>query len=223
MFIHLSKYDLPDLKSHTTSSGKRHYVTPNGNKYPSITTMLGAKEKPWLEDWKKSLGEAFAKKETKRCSDRGTAVHLLAEKYLNNEEYPKLLNGSDTRIQSDFKKLRLSLNKINNIYGQEIALYSDTLRLAGRVDCIGEYNGVPSIIDFKTSTANKTRAMIQDYFLQCTAYSIMWEELTGDAIENIVILMTVENGAVPLVFKEKIDKYIEPLIRRISEYNRARR
>lgn len=100
-------------------------------------------------------------------------------------------------------------------------MWSDRLRIAGRVDCIAEYDGKLSIIDFKTSNNNKDRGMIEDYFLQTTAYAIMWHELTGEPIEQLVILMTVEKGMVPLKFVETIDKYVKPLVERIREYESA--
>lgn len=220
MFIHTgTPIVLPELKVKTLPSGIRHYTTPDGNQYPSITTMLGHKEKPWLEDWRQMLGKEKADKEQKRCADRGSAIHELIEKYLNNEE--EFTRGYLPEYVKGFNQLKFRLNRINNIRTQEAALYSDTLKLAGRVDCIGEYDGVLSIIDFKTSNNNKEHDMIEDYFLQCTAYAIMWHEMTGEAIEDIVILMSVEKGMVPLIFKEKIDKYIKPLLKRIDEYYKA--
>lgn len=216
MFTHVgSPVELPTLKAVTSSNGKRVYTTPSGD-YPSITTMLGHKEKPWLEDWKNMLGKDKAAKETKRCADRGTAVHELAEKYLNNDQ--GFTKGYDQLHVRGFNQLKFKLNNINNIRLQEAALYSDVLQIAGRVDCIGEYNGVLSVIDFKTSNNNKDREMIEDYFLQCTAYAIMWHEMTGEAIENVTILMSVEKGMVPLVFQDSIDKYVAPLLKRIDQY-----
>ena len=218
MFIHVGAPDLPELKVNTVN-GIRHYVTPDGNKYPSITTMLGHKEKPWLKEWQNMLGEDKAAKEAKRCADRGTAIHEQVEKYLNNEENPS--SGYDRKLVKGFNQLRPRLNHISNIRAQEIALYSDALKLAGRVDCVGEYDGVLSIIDFKTSNNNKDTEMVQDYYLQCTAYAIMWHERTGEPIEDITIIMSVERGMVPLVFRDKIDKYVKPLLQRTAEYYRA--
>lgn len=219
MFNHLERPQLPDLKSKTTPSGVRHYTTPEGEVYPSITTILGHKEKPWLKEWQNMLGVEKAKKETKRCADRGTAIHEMVERYLDNNEKPTA--GHDQQHIRGFNQLKPRLNHINNIRAQEIALWSDELRTAGRVDCIGEYDGVMSIIDFKTSNNNKTDGMIEDYWLQTTAYSLMWYEQTGELIENITILMSVEKGMVPLVFQDTIDKYIQPLLKRVDEYQKA--
>ena len=220
MFIHTPpKIALPELRVEQSATGKRFYVTPEDNKYVSITTMLGAKEKPWLNDWKNMLGADKAAKETKRCADRGTAIHEMAEKYLDNEVgFTKPYAAEYVR---GFNQLKMRLNRIDNIRLQEAALYSDALKLAGRVDCIGEYDGVLSIIDFKTSNNNKDKDMVFDYFLQCTAYAIMWHERTGEAIEDICVLMTVERGMAPLMFKEKIDKYVKPLLKRTNEYYKA--
>lgn len=223
MFIHLDPINIPEAKDTTFASGTRFYETPEGNKYPSITTILGAKEKPWLENWRTMLGPDKAAKETKRCADRGTAIHAMAERYLNNEPYPAFTKQYAVDHVAGFNQLRTRLNHINHIHGQELALYSDDLRAAGRVDCIGKYDGVKSIIDFKTSNNNKYNEMIEDYFLQCTGYSLMWHELTGERIDNIVILMSVEKGMVPLVFQETTDKYIEPLIQRVVQYHNKQR
>lgn len=196
--------------------GKRWYITPAGAKYPSITTLLGAEEKQWLTDWRSSLGEERADREMKRAAARGTAVHTMIEKHLKND--PDATQGHKIEHINEFSSLRLFLKRINNIRAQEIPMYSDILKVAGRVDCVAEYKGKLAIVDFKTSTNNKNDHMIQDYYLQTTAYALMFEELYGVPIEDIVIIMSVERGAVPLVFQEKVEPYIEPLVRRINSY-----
>ena len=170
--------------------------------------------------WQQSLGANKAKKEMNRCADRGTAVHEMAENFLNNDPNPT--KGRDADHVKGFNQLKFKLKKIDNIRMQEAPLYSHMLGIAGRVDCVGEYDGVLSIIDFKTSNNNKDRDWIEDYFLQATFYAIAWHELTGEAIEQIVILMSVEKGMVPLVFVDTIDKYVEPLLKRIDEYLRSK-
>lgn len=215
MFVHTKTPTITELKDKITN-GQRWYTTPSGVKYPSVTTILGAKEKPWLEDWRQQLGPKKAAKETKRCADRGTAVHLMCEHYLNNVENPaKGQSIEDTKL---FNQLKFRLNKINNIRAQEVPLYSNALKIAGRVDVVGEYDGVLSIIDFKTSNNNKDEQMVEDYFLQCTAYAIMYEELFGEFIEDIVVLIAVEKGMMPLLFKRKIDDYVVPLVERINMF-----
>lgn len=217
MFTHIgSPIEMPELKAITAPGGKRVYKVPGGNSYPSVTTVLGQKEKPWLVDWQQSLGVDKAKKETERCAIRGTAIHEMSERYLNNET--SFTKNYDQLHVRGFNQLKFKLNQIDNIRLQEAALYSDQLKLAGRVDVIGEYDGVLNIIDFKTSNNNKTEQMIEDYFIQCTAYAIMWHHMTGEAIERVTILMSVEKGMVPLIFQDSIDKYVSPLLQRIGQY-----
>jgi genome maintenance exonuclease 1 len=214
MFIHLNTIQPVDLK--TIEGAKRLYITPEGNRYHSITTILGALEKPYLKSWRASLGEINATKEMKRAADRGSAVHLMTERFLNNDVNPTA--GQQLEHIGEFNSLRLHLKKINNIITQESALWSDELRIAGRVDCIADFDGKLSIIDFKTSTNNKTESMIQDYWLQCAAYAIMFQERYDIQIDNLVVIMSVERGAVPLIFKQKVDDFIEPLLIRINNY-----
>jgi genome maintenance exonuclease 1 len=217
-FNHVDHPPLPTLTRQQDASGKRWYVTPDGNKYPSVTTVLGYQEKPWLKDWRTMLGDKKADQEQKRTAERGTAVHELVEKYLRNDPYPDFTRGYKPEYIAGFNQLKLYLNKIDNIRTQEAYLYSDTLKLAGTVDCVAEYNNTLCIVDFKTSNNNKDKSMVQDYFLQCTAYAIMWHELTEEPIENITILMSVERGIVPLVFQDNIDKYVKPLLERTREF-----
>lgn len=217
MFTHIEINELPQIIQKNQANGKRFYITPDGNKYPSVTTVLGDKEKPWLEDWRKMLGQDKAQRETARCADRGTVIHRLAEKYLNNEEIK--FRDYKPEYVSDFNKLKLKLNKIDNIRAQEVGLYSDKLKIAGTVDCVAEFEGVPSIIDFKTSTNNKTKNMIDDYFKQCTAYAIAWHERTGEGIEDIVVMIAVERSLMPLVYKEKIENWIPALLNDITQFD----
>lgn len=206
-----------DLKS-TTTNNERWYVTPEGNRYPSITTILGAKEKPAIQEWRKSFGEAAAAKEVKRCTDRGTALHETIERYLSNEDVKRPGDPLTARL---FSQTKMMLNRINNIRLLEAALYSDQLRIAGRVDCIAEFDGKLSVIDFKTSNNNKTSEMIEDYKLQCTAYAIMYSMLYTP-IDNVVIIIGVEKGLVPQVFQDTIDNYVAPLINRINTFYNKR-
>lgn len=202
--------------------GQRFYTLPTGERYPSITTILSAKGKEWLNDWRKMLGAEKADKETQRCAERGTAVHEMVERYLNNDEEPT--KGHTREHAGLFNQVRLRLNQnVNNIRVQEAPLFSHRLKLAGRVDCVGEYDGVLSIIDFKTSNNNKTNEMIEDYYLQCTAYAVMYYEMYGVFIEDIVIVMAVERGMMPLVFKKKIYDYIDPLVERVEAFHQSKK
>lgn len=215
MFIYHNQPKRIDLPRQDIQ-GKRWYTSPDGNKYPSITTVLGVKEKPELTNWRNSLGPEKADKETKRCADRGTAVHKMAENFLSNHAEPT--KGHAIENVKLFNQLKPRLNKINNIRALELSMVSKLLRVAGTADCIAEYDGVLSIIDFKTSNNNKDDLMVLDYFKQATAYAIMYEEMFYEPIENIVILMTVEKGMVPLVFQKSIDNYVAPLLIDIQNF-----
>lgn len=214
MFVHQNVFT--PIEVETTESKKgRFYHIPNGNTYPSITTILGTGDKPWLTDWRQSLGDVKADKEMKRAADRGTAVHSMIEKFLNNNPTPTERHLLEHI--GEFNSLKLHLKKINNIITQETPLWSDVLKTAGRVDCVGEFDGVLSLIDFKTSTNSKNDTMIFDYWLQVTAYALMFQERYNIQIDNAVIIMSVERGF-PLVFRQPIEQYIEPLINRINTY-----
>lgn len=215
-FTHLNIIEPVEVQVINGPNG-RFYVSPTtGEKYPSITTMLGAKEKPHLVEWRNMLGADKADKETKRCADRGTAVHSMIENYLNNAETPT--KGFAPEHVREFNQVRLKLNKIDNIYAQEVALYSDVLKIAGRVDCIGEYNGKLAVIDFKTSNGDKTASMIESYWKQTTFYALAFQEMYDVQIDDLVIIMSSEKGIVPLVFKDKVENWIEPLLKDVHEY-----
>jgi len=197
-------------------NNQRWYTPHEGVQYPSVTTVLGHGPKPWLKEWRDSMGHEEADIETKRCGVRGEAVHLMAELYLKNEKAPtKDQMGSDIKL---FNQIRPILSNIDNVRAQEIPLYSDTLKLAGRVDVVGDYKGMLSVIDFKTSNNTKYPGMVQDYFLQSTAYAIMYFEMFDIPIVDIVIIIAVERGMAPMVYVKKIDDYVEPLLERINTF-----
>lgn len=218
VFTHTGLEQIDGITSKDSSRG-RYYTTPDGNIYPSITTVLGHKEKPAIQEWRLSLGVDKANKETKRAADRGTAVHKMIENYLNNDEHPTA--GFDVNLVREYNSVRLHLNKITDILCQEYPLYSNDLKLAGRVDCIGHYDGELAIIDFKTSNGNKTESMVHDYYLQTTGYALMFQELYNIQIDKLVIIMSVEKGMVPLVFKQQVDPWIAPLCERINNYYKS--
>jgi hypothetical protein len=204
-----------DLVTDTTSK-RRLYVTPDGDKYPSVTTVLSIITEDAIAAWKKRVGEEEANKVGHRASSRGTAVHAIVEKYLRNEDTTDYL----PHIRQSLQNLRTVLDKsLGRIFGLETALFSRHLGLAGRCDCIAEWNGVPSIIDFKTSRYPKSKEKITNYFAQASAYAIMFEERTGLAIPNTVIAMDVD-GNEPQVFVEHRDNYIDLLLETKAEYDR---
>jgi genome maintenance exonuclease 1 len=215
MFNYCTPSDLEDLKSQTFPDGKRYYTLPDGTRLPSVTTVIGAQKKEAIMEWRRKVGEEVANKISKQATSRGTNVHTLCEKYLNND--PKYLLGAMPDALQMFKSIKPFLNKIDNIHYQEAALWSKTLGMAGRVDCIAEYEGVLSVIDFKTSKRIKNIHDIQDYFWQTSAYALMYEELIGQPIDDLVIIMAVDDEQ-PLIFKQKTSDHIDGLVKAIEYY-----
>ena len=196
-----------------TINKKRFYVTPDGNKYPSITTVLSGRAKEGINAWRQRVGEAVANQIMRTAAKRGTAVHELCEDYLNNKE----LGNQEVLPLAMFTLLKPELDNINNIVAQEVGLYSDRWGIAGRVDCIAEYDGKITVIDFKTSTKEKKEEWIENYFIQCTAYCEMFEERYGRAIDQIAVLIVCEDGGVQTFVKDKKD-YIDLLQPAIDEF-----
>ena len=203
---------LPEIHTETIK-GKRYYVTPEGNKYPSITTVLSGRNKEGLVKWRQNVGNDVANQIMREAAKRGTAVHTLVENYLNNEE----LSKQDVLPVALFGILKPELDKINNIRLQEGGLYSDFYGVAGRVDCVAEYKGVLSVIDFKTSRQEKKEEWIENYFIQGAAYCEMYEEQFGVPVERVVILIVTEDGSVQTFSKYK-DDYLPLLKTAIEEF-----
>lgn len=206
-----------DLKADTRKSG-RTYLTPNGERYPSITTVLSILSEDAIRAWRARVGEDVANQVSTRASNRGSAVHSILEQYLRNEDTTDYL----PHIQQSFANLKPHLDEnVGTIFGLEVPLYSAHLGLAGRCDCVAEWKGVPSIIDFKTSKRIKKKENISNYFAQMSAYAIMWEERTGMPIVNTVIVMDVDFEQ-PLIFEEHRDNYVPLLLDTIEEYRKRK-
>ena len=220
MFIH-KEIDLGynDLEATTTSGGRR-YLTPEGKQYPSVTTVLSILSEEAIQKWRARVGEEEANKISHRAASRGTAVHSIIEKYLDNE--PDYQSGFMPNIISDFFDVKHILDsRISEIYAQEAPLYSDYLGIAGRVDCVAVFDGKPSIIDFKTSRKTKKKSWIENYFIQESAYAIMWEERTGMPITQLVTIISVDNEE-SQVFIEHRDNWAPKLLETIDEYKRRK-
>ena len=201
-----------DLVAETTDTG-RTYTTPYNKSYPSITTVLSILSEDAIRAWRERVGSAEADKISYKASSRGTKVHSIIEKYIRNEDTNDFL----PHIKQSLENLKPVLEDIGTVFGLEVPLYSDHLGVAGRCDCIAQYNGVPSIIDFKTSRYIKKKEKISHYFAQGAAYAIMWEERTGLIIPNVVIIMDVDHEK-PVVFVEHRDNYTKLLKETIDEY-----
>ncbi|MGY8704022.1 MAG: PD-(D/E)XK nuclease family protein, partial [Candidatus Poseidoniales archaeon] len=206
--------ELPELKTKTIDR-KRFYVTPHNNYYPSITTVLSIRNKKGLMEWRNRVGNDVANYVASKAAARGTKVHHMCEDYLNNQhtELPDKWekHKKDFLPWCIFSELKDKvLGNINDIYAQECGLYSDKYKVAGRVDCIAKYNGVLSIIDFKTSTKERSDSWNENYYIQCSAYAEMFTERTGIEVSQIVILVVTEDGTVQEFIKEKYE-YLDSL------------
>ena len=194
-----------------TINGKRHYVTPGGNKYPSVTTITSQYNKQSIMEWRKRVGEEEANRISSKAAGRGTRVHTMCENYLNNQEDYLQKQMPDAIVM--FKTLQPLLNEyVNNIHALEVPLYSDYLRTAGRVDCIAEFDGAISVIDFKTSSKPKEDKWIENYYMQCSAYAVMFEERTGIPVPRIVVMIAVD-GDKAQIFVKKRNDYIDGFIK----------
>ena len=207
---------LNEMTAVSTDKG-RQYKTPEGINLPSITTVLSILSRDSIAKWRARVGHAEANRISHRASTRGTSVHEIIEKYINNEESFK--NGYTPDIISSFLDLKPILDdRIGRVYAQEAPLYSNHLGVAGRVDCVAEFDGQLSIIDFKTSMKPKRLEWIKNYFMQESAYAIMWEERTGRPITQLVTIISVDNHE-PQIFIEHRDNWVRPLRDTISQYN----
>lgn len=214
MFIH-EFVELEPLNT-TTIDGKRHYQTPDGQVYPSVTTITSLHGKEGILAWRKRVGEEEANKISNKAATRGTRVHKLCEDYLNNE---LSFEGAMPNSIALFKQMQPYLDKyIGKVYGIECPLYSHHLRVAGKSDCIAQFDGKNAVVDFKTANKPKQEHWIQNYFMQCAAYAVAFEERTGIAIPRIAIVVAVE-GDSPQLFVKKRDDYVDMFISYRKQYD----
>jgi hypothetical protein len=211
----LGKRRLPVLEQYTAPDGVRFYNTPTGEKYPSVTTVLSLLGRENIAKWRERVGAENANTIARVAASRGTGVHNRIENYLNNVN---AIQPPTPLVQEMFGSIRPELDRINNIHCQETRLFSHHLRMAGTVDCIGEYDGRLSVIDFKTSTKPKREEWISSYFMQCAAYAIMYEELAFIPITQLVVLVAVEEDCTVQVFKQHRDTWAKPLLKVREQY-----
>jgi len=193
-------------------NGLRFYQSPSGKWLPSVTTVTGWSKREFFKKWRTDPNN---KLESNRCLKRGNELHTIIEDYINNKE--NLYEDKNPVNIELFKQLQPELHRIDNVYAQEVPLWSEKVSLAGRVDCVADFDGKLSIIDFKGSTKQKKEEWIKNYFHQATAYAIMFQEKTGIKIENIVIMVACEDGT-NQIFKKKPLKYVKGLYNDIKTF-----
>ena len=203
--------------------GVRFYKLPKTDKYyPSVTSITSFKNAKFFKEWRTKIGEDEANRITARATQRGTAFHSIAEDYINGElDLDKYLDNNPLSVRM-FQSAKDTLNRINNIHCLESFLYSHYLGLAGRVDCIAEFDGELAVIDFKTSTKEKKEDYIEHYFVQETAYAAMFLERTGIEVKKIVTLIATEEGSIQIFQKHNLDDYLQLLKSYIEEFVRGK-
>jgi len=187
--------------------GRRFYKTPNGN-YQSITTLLSALSKAGIQAWRKRVGETEANKISGKASRRGTRLHSVCESYIQNKD--EFLTGELPHITELFKTIEPFLERIDNVHGVELGLYSDHFGVAGRTDLIAEFDGKLSVIDYKTSNRTKKKEWCESYFAQGSFYAIAYEELTQIPVSQVVIVIAVDNDQ-PQLFVEKRNDWVDKI------------
>ena len=213
-FISLGDLEsLQESMSRVQENGKRFYVSPTGDKYPSVTTVTGLLTRDHIKLWRERVGEEEANKISSVAARRGTKMHSLFEQYLRAEEELVFENILD---QAMFNAVQPVLDDIIPV-ALEAGMYSDSLKMAGQVDCVGLWDNELCIIDFKTSAKYKEEYMADPWFHQMTAYAIMVEELTGEEIDSIVAVVAVDGGGVQ-VFEADPRDYVEKLYELRSRY-----
>ena len=217
-FHHLNLPALADIPTETVDGSRRYVV--NGKLLPSVTTVTSYQNRKSIAEWRERVGADVANQISQFASTNGTKFHSIVEKYVDNSIDFSEYEGNESyevalKLFNQFKAL---LDDVNNIHYQESALYSEQLGIAGRVDCIAEYNGKLSIIDFKSSSKLKYENQIQNYFVQETGYAMMYEEMTGRKVEQIVTLISCHSGETQVFVKNPAD-YVDTLKQYIQEYN----
>ena len=217
MFNHLEGYNSITLPT-TEIDGKRYYTTPEGKNYPSVTTVTGLLNRVWIKKWRAAVGEDKANAVSGKAMGRGSRYHKLQEDFLNNELTETRLKEITPLDLMMFNQTKELTSKLGDIYMLEGSMYSDELEMAGRVDCVAEFAGKVSVIDFKTSTKPKVPSKIKGYFIQETAYAKMFEEQHGVPIERIVTIISVEETGQSQMFVKEPKHWIDPLMNLRAQY-----
>ena len=218
-FIHCNYLGDLELDCKTTES-IRLYNLPSGKWVPSITSITSFYNREIFVKWRKRVGIEEANRITKRATSRGTDFHQVCQDYLENKEL--VWENYQPTSKFMFYHAKPYLDKINNIHAIERTLYSEYFGLAGRVDCIAEYEGELAIIDFKTSGKIKPEKWLENYFVQETAYACMYYELTQISIKKLITLMVTPDGEVKIFDKRNKKDYIKLLVKYIKEFVKGR-
>jgi len=209
-----------EVYAETTEKGRKYFL-PNGKSFPSITTILSETIPAfYLDRWRQKIGIEEANRITKEAADRGTLIHSYAERHINGEDiFPDLHKESEDVIKMSTNLIKVVDKNVSKVYASEIALWNEELKYAGRCDLVGEYEGEPALIDFKTSKRKKYN--IKSYYIQCSAYALAHNIIFGSNIKKLVILITVENKDVQ-IFKGNLIHHLPDLKYNINKYYNSR-
>lgn len=214
------KHDLVDIEFKLTQVNTeegRYYIkegVEDSPKYPSVTSVLSKRSEASIKRWRERVGEAEADRISQFASERGTLIHEMIENHIMGREQPNVM----PQHFETFRRLRdIADEHIDNIRGVELQMASDHLRVAGTVDLVAEYNGRLSIIDWKTAKKPKQEKWIHNYFMQESAYAVMFEENTGIPVDQLVTCITCDTGD-SQVFIQKRDDWIDKFIKERNEY-----
>ena len=215
--FHLNLLDFHNL-NRIDGETARLYETPTGERYPSVTTVLGKmSDKTALNEWRKRVGEEEANRVSARASTRGTNIHNMCEKYILGQK----IDTSLPHNMMIFRQIKMILDdKVDMIRATECTLYSHHLKIAGTCDLVANYDGRLAIIDYKTSTRRKRKDWIEGYFLQASLYSYMLWEMTGIPTKDIVIIIGVDDELEAQVFVERPANYIEKAADLVRSYHK---
>lgn len=221
VFFHLTDHTLCEMSSQ--NGGRRMYTDKNGNQYPSITTIISATmpadKRKSLQDWEDRIGKKEAQRIRTESTIRGTALHELIECYLKDVNFKEEYHNAAPKVKFLFEQVYPELQNIEEIYALEDVLYSSKVKVAGRVDLVGKYKAKRSVVDFKSSTNQKEDWMILDYYIQETAYGLMYgEHYPKNRIEQIVTIIATETDTKATVFIKDPKDYILPLMQRVKEF-----
>jgi len=212
----------PELPTHNIN-GLRFYEVPDGDKYPSITSVLGAQpgKKEGLQKWRDRIGDQQANIISRKAANRGTVFHHICEDYLVDkldESTEEKHKTSNFLAHAMFGQVKKTIDeRVGDIYLMEQTMYSPRYKVAGRCDLIAMFDGKPTVVDWKTATTMKKDEWNTDYYTQCSAYADMYTEHTGEMIDDLAIVMVSEDGEVE-IFQKKVADYTERLGELMNEF-----
>lgn len=191
-------------------NGKRYYDVGGGKTYPSVTTVLSSLSKEHLEAWKQRVGPEQAEITSRQAANRGTQMHKLCEDYVGNDPNIELLvSCAMPNIVPLFKQIKPVLDtRLELVYNMEACLFSHKLKTAGRSDLLCKFDGLNTVLDYKSSDKYKKEEWIENYFIQCATYAQCVYEMKGIIFPQIAVVIAVESENTPQVFVRKTVNYL---------------